>query len=194
VASEKRERTRRRLIDAAAHVVAERGFHGASVDLIAAKAGLSIGALYSSFNSKDDVLFAVFENHLRWFDESLQQTTEAPDVTKALADWVGAISREPEQFLIFVEFWAYAVRRPKLRRQLAGHLRAMRKAVAEGLAQRADELSAPPSSSPEFGALIALSLARGMAFEQLADPETVNDQLVAGLLTGLLGDRSPKRR
>ena len=188
MASEKRERTRRRLVDGAAQVVAERGFHDASVDLIAAKAGLSIGALYSAFSSKDEVLFAVFETHLRWFEESLRDATDAPDVTKALTDWVSAVGREPGQFLIFVEFWAYAVRRPELRRQLAGHLKAMRTSVADSIEQRSQELGAVARGQPELGALLALSLARGMAFEQIADPENLDDQVVAGLLGALLRD------
>ena len=47
--------------------MASDGFHSASVDQIADRAGLSIGALYSNFAGKDDLLFAVFEGNARAF-------------------------------------------------------------------------------------------------------------------------------
>lgn len=53
------ERTRRRLIDAAAEVIAERGYQAASLTDIATRAGLTTGAVYSAFGSKQALLVAV---------------------------------------------------------------------------------------------------------------------------------------
>ena len=47
----KRERTRAALVAATLAVVAERGFAGASLDEIAARAGMTKGAVYSNFGS-----------------------------------------------------------------------------------------------------------------------------------------------
>jgi AcrR family transcriptional regulator len=71
-AAGKRAKTRRRLVEAAVEVVAEKGFHGASVDDIAARAGLSIGALYSNFGGNDELLFAIFDEHVQWFERTLE--------------------------------------------------------------------------------------------------------------------------
>ena len=169
-------------------VVADRGFHAASVGEICARAGVSTGALYGNFENKDAILLAVFEEHLRWFDAHLTEVQGAGDVRAALRDWLGAIGDEPEQFLVFVEFWAYAVRRPALRGQLAAHLEAMRAGVAERLGSRADLAATPAGRVPELGALVALALARGLAFEKLAAPERVTDDEVAAILALLLGD------
>jgi AcrR family transcriptional regulator len=51
--------TRRRLVEAAAEVIAERGYHAASLSDIAARAGLTTGAVYSAFGSKKELLLAV---------------------------------------------------------------------------------------------------------------------------------------
>src|SRR5580704_9471808 len=58
-ASRKRRETVRRLIDAASDVVAEKGFQRASLDEIAARAGMTKGAIYSNFESKEHLFWAV---------------------------------------------------------------------------------------------------------------------------------------
>ena len=182
----KRERTRARIVEAAMAVVAERGFHAAGVSEIGERAGLSTGALYGNFENKDAILLAVFEEHLRWFDAGLSRVAEATDVQAALREWLGSIGAEPEQFLVFVEFWAYAVRRPELRRRLAEHLAAMRERTAAQIAARDDLAGTPAAAAPALGALVSLALARGLAFERLAAPEDVSDDDLAAVLALLL--------
>ena len=180
----KRDRTKRRLVEAAMKVVAERGFHGASVNAIAEQAGFSIGALYAHFENKDAVLFAVFHEHLHWFYDSLERAAESPDLAEGISDWLAALGRDPEQFLVFVEFWAYAVRRPKLRKQLEVHMAEMRESMSDAVAKRFGDGAA---LSPALAAQLAMALARGLAFEKLTAPDAVDDDAVAGLLATLLG-------
>jgi len=54
-------RTRRRIVDAALEVVAERGAQGASLDEVGARARTSKGQLYHYFNDRDDLLRSVAE-------------------------------------------------------------------------------------------------------------------------------------
>ena len=69
--------TRRHLLDAAATVFARQGFHGASLDDVAAVAGFTKGAVYSNFASKDDLFLAVFEDrYAREQDEMHRVLTE----------------------------------------------------------------------------------------------------------------------
>ena len=137
------------MIDAAIKVVAKRGFDGAPVDEIARAAGFSIGALYGNFAGKDDLFLAVYDAHVTWFEQELAGLDLA-DPGAALA---GSFARLDEraaraQFLVFVEFWSYAVRRPKLRRELARRMGALREAVAARLAERDGPLRCPPTRSP----------------------------------------------
>lgn len=57
----KRERTRAALIEAALAVVEEKGFVAASLDEIAARAGMTKGAIYSNFGGKADLMAAALE-------------------------------------------------------------------------------------------------------------------------------------
>ncbi|NMN93967.1 TetR family transcriptional regulator [Antrihabitans stalactiti] len=54
----KAERTRRRILDAAAHEFAVHGYGGASLRRIAAAAELKVGSLYFHFKTKDDLVGA----------------------------------------------------------------------------------------------------------------------------------------
>lgn len=55
VSTVRRERTRRRLLDAAADVFAEEGLDATSVEAICERAGFTRGAFYSNFASKDEL-------------------------------------------------------------------------------------------------------------------------------------------
>ena len=168
-------------------VVAEHGFHAASVDAIAERAGYSIGALYSNFAGKDELLFAVFDEHVLWFERRLEVVVEADDVAKAMADWLGALGKEREQMLVFVEFWAYAVRKPDVRREIANRMAEFRAAVADAIGKRADAGGAIAAIPADLAALLALAAARGLAIEKLADPRAVPDQTVSELFGSLIG-------
>ena len=68
------ERTRERVLDAAAAVFAECGYDGARMAQIARAADLSVGAIYNHYPSKAELLAAVVERH------------SADDLARLLAD------------------------------------------------------------------------------------------------------------
>jgi TetR/AcrR family fatty acid metabolism transcriptional regulator len=59
-----REDKRRRIIDAAVEVFAEKGFFFARVSEIADAAGVADGTIYLYFKSKDDILISLFEEKM----------------------------------------------------------------------------------------------------------------------------------
>ncbi len=61
------------ILKAAAEVIADDGFEGASVRKVAAKAGIGLSGIYYYFKSKDEMLFAVQENTFSMLAESLEQ-------------------------------------------------------------------------------------------------------------------------
>jgi AcrR family transcriptional regulator len=70
----KGDRTRRRLLDAAAAEVARHGRAGASLTAIAAAAGLKPGSIYFHFGSRDQLIDAMLEEGVR---ESLTRLDQA---------------------------------------------------------------------------------------------------------------------
>jgi len=171
-------------------VVAERGFHAASVDLIAEEAGMSIGALYANFAGKDAVLLAAFDEHLRWFDEQLEAAVDADEPRDGFVAWIDALTREPDQFLLFVEFWSYAVRRPELRDELKTHMAGMRKRFVAAVTERLD--GSASTLSPAVVADVILAIGRGVAFEKLSNPKGVDERAIADLVAALIPERSAR--
>jgi AcrR family transcriptional regulator len=182
----RRAATHGRLVDAATKVVARRGFHAATVDEIAEEAGFSVGALYSNFEGKDDLLLAVFDDHLRWYEERLGVAAATEDEARMYSDWMDALMEDPEQLLIFIEFWAYAVRKPKLRRTFASRLAEIRTAMAEALKRRAEATGRELALPPETIALLLLAVGRGLGLEKLADPDSVDDASAARAISSLI--------
>ncbi|MDG2049440.1 MAG: helix-turn-helix domain containing protein, partial [Myxococcota bacterium] len=54
-------RNRERLLDAAARVIQKMGLGGASLEDIAADAGLTKGSIYSQFDSKEELLIELLD-------------------------------------------------------------------------------------------------------------------------------------
>jgi AcrR family transcriptional regulator len=175
--TDRRAPTHARLVEAATKVVARRGFHAATVDEIAEEAGFSVGALYSNFDGKDDVFLAVFDGHMRWYDQRLAEAANTADPTRAFQDWMDALMEDPEQLLIFIEFWAYAVRRPKLRRSFAARMAEIRSEMAAALEQRARTTGNDLQIPAETLAVVLLATVRGLAIEKLADAGAVDDSV-----------------
>jgi AcrR family transcriptional regulator len=184
--SPRRAATRQRLIEAAVAVVAEHGFHSATVDRIAERAGFSIGALYGNFAGKDELFLAVFDAHLDWFEATIEAGRTAEDPAAALDAWLDVLTQNPAQFLVFIDFWAYAMRTPAFRAPFRKRMKRMREIVIRAAKSRSAERGEPLPLSPETSALLLMSVARGLALEKLADPRSVSDSELKDLFSGLL--------
>ena len=80
------EETRRLLIAAALDLFAEKGFRGTSVQEVANRAGLTKGAFYHHFSTKDDVLHLIHDQFIDRALESQEQALAAYDTaTEQLA-------------------------------------------------------------------------------------------------------------
>src|SRR3954453_14200147 len=86
---ERAERTRDDLLEGARGVFAEKGFHGASVEEIAAAAGYSTGAIYSRFAGKHALFLAVLDEHTErrreLFDAAARDAVDVEGAVRAIA-------------------------------------------------------------------------------------------------------------
>ncbi len=190
---QKKAQTRERLLSAAREVFAERGFYFASVDEIAERAGYSMGAVYSNFESKADLFLALFEEHIAaqmhdYLDLFAGAATKEEKIRSAADRWMRYLRENPDYFPLFLEFAAFAARDQALLDALSSRLHAFHEAFGEmvraGAAQRGFEL--PPDAARQMGVAIN-SLATGLALAKLADPDSVPDELFGSVLARLLG-------
>src|SRR4051812_15177757 len=116
---EKKAMTRSKLLDAAAAVFARRGFNGASLDDVAEEAGLTKGAVYSNFASKDDLIATLLEERLGEPqygipDQVDQQASREEQARQAAALFMQMFERDRDMHLLDLEFMAHMARNPEL--------------------------------------------------------------------------------
>jgi AcrR family transcriptional regulator len=180
----RRQLTREHLLAAAAQVFAERGFHGATLDEVARVAGFSKGAVYSNFESKDDLFLALFKAGYEHEMGRLVATLEASDVPPAdrLSDFVSLIQDESRGAatspLLQLEFWLYAARNPEARARLAAIDDEAVAASADLLRTLREEEDMEPLQDPERVARVIEVLFRGISLLRIMQPEVVDDQLL----------------
>ena len=142
--SERRARTRAQLLAAAARVYARRGFAGATLDEVAEEAGFTKGAVYDHFGSKENLLFALLDEHLA---TQIAEQVALFDPAKAAAErpragsdqWMKELDEDPDSFRLFVEAWVHGQRDEELGRRVAAGIEQWRATLrAFGEARESD--------------------------------------------------------
>src|SRR5689334_8725625 len=95
--AQERQARRRRIQEAARTVFAERGYQGASIELIARAAQLSVGAIYLYFRSKEDLYVSLIEDTLTVFDVEMAQVREQIEVPRRLRETWNILVRWAER-------------------------------------------------------------------------------------------------
>jgi AcrR family transcriptional regulator len=184
---ERRARTRAALQRAAGRVFAEHGFHGATLEAVAAGAGVSKGALFHYFPSQEQLVLALLEDRLGAGVSDVEAVVaERGSDTRHLGDatetFVRRINRDPRWLPLLLEFLAYGSRDPAAKARITEHF--MRPA-RESAASAARRLGIPESerallSADELGLVVA-ALVNGLAIERAFDPEVVPKDLLGRL-------------
>ena len=172
-----RDETRDKLFDAAARVFEEQGIGGASIEAIAAEAGFTRGAFYSNFESKDELIIAMLEDHV---EQSIRRNRDLLARHQNLDDFLEALKsmdrsrqdplgRSP---LLHMEMILFVARAEKRRPELAKRLRARRKLIADIVETTLKDSGRPASLNPSWTAAVVLALEDGFRLHRLIDPET----------------------
>jgi AcrR family transcriptional regulator len=185
--AERRADTRRRLLEAATTVFAERGFHAASVVEIAEAASVSTGALYANFASKEELFVAVMDEFADWTRAVFEGLDSREERQRA---WIAYLEQGPERFLLLVELWAYIMRTPKMRPRWSRFTRELTAAIAERVESDAQASGRTLPMPAEQMALAARIFSSGLAFEKLADPESIPDDLFPRVMELLFAEPS----
>jgi AcrR family transcriptional regulator len=183
--AERRARTREELIDAAAGLFKRDGFHATSLDAIADEAGYTKGAVYSNFDGKEDLFFAVYERQVdRRVAEIDGLVRAAPSATAAIAATAESMRERADDgwLAVFFEFWAHVLRHPEHRARFAAlHRRALEPSIAAARGLQSGQAAALPFT-PELLATAYHALGNGLQLERLTRPDEVDLDAVIGLL------------
>jgi len=172
-----RDDTRDKLFEAAARVFEQEGIAGTSIEAIAAEAGFTRGAFYSNFGSKDELIFAMLEDHV---EQSIRRNMEILAQHRNLDDFIAALktmdrgrqdplTRSP---LLHIEMILFVARAEKRRPELAKRLRARRKLIADIVEATLKDSAKGETLNPPWMASVVLALEDGFRLHRLIDPET----------------------
>jgi AcrR family transcriptional regulator len=188
--SPKRERTRAALIRATLDLIAEKGLAGVTLDEVAARAGVTKGAIYSNYRSKGGLLWeAVDTRRLRLRPPAVpgDPLGQARAMARALMD---ALPRTAEEADFHRELQSYARTDPDLRARQAEQQQGQFDDMAAELAAGFGHLLTQP---PRTVALAIQALALGFLAQWERTPEAVTDDVVAAAFEALaIGVTAPR--
>jgi AcrR family transcriptional regulator len=183
-ADRRRQQTREHLLQAAAEVFAERGFHAATLDEVAAAAGFTKGAVYSNFKNKEDLFLALLEDAYARERDALKEMMAFSDVRpeERIGDFVGLIGgeldRAPSMSSLYLEFFLYALRNPAARARMNELEQQDIRAIADILEAEREQRGMEDQEPAERAARIIVALFRGINMMRMANPEAAGDDLL----------------
>ena len=154
---ERKAETRRRLLDAAALLFAERGIDAVSIDTVADAADRTSGAVYAHFGGKDGLLVALLDELVDDMAAVMSaELTLSDDADEQLAGLWRTFSDPPPGpgrgwMLLEHEFWLYAARHGDAQQRLARRFELARASVAEAMAAYAEHGDAELPGAPRTG-------------------------------------------
>lgn len=180
---QKRIRSRAAIIAAAADVIARRGIMASSLDEIAQHAGMTKGAIYSNFTSKDELVLAVLDARQMTFTPDLSSGASAEAQLQAMGRaLVGRLEQIKADGRFIAELQFYAVQSPELGRRLAErYSQSFTEITDQIVAHYGDALPIPPRHL-----VIAVQcLGLGFIYQALMTPQEIDEVVVMTAFTAL---------
>ncbi len=183
---------RAHVLAAAARCFAREGFHRATMQDVVRESGLSPGALYRYFASKEEIVAAIAAERHAAENAALQAARGegVADAVRAIARaFLGPLAREEERAWrrVTVQLWGEALRSPAIMRVIRGGLDAPLRALTALFrrAQRDGRLA--EDVDPAALARVAAAVFQGLVLQVAWQPALDLDRCVAAALRLLDG-------
>jgi AcrR family transcriptional regulator len=186
---------RAHILRAAVRVFARQGYHFTVMDDIALEAGVSKGALYLYFESRDKLLEAAFTEYMAQWDVETKALLEndAPPLDRLrtlILLTLEMVAADPEIARALLDFWVaglYDERQPHIdfKPYYAWYRTCIRQLLDEAITQGTVRPDLPPQA-----AAVLVGAIEGLILQWLVDPEAVpigqiGDQVVDVVCQGL---------
>jgi AcrR family transcriptional regulator len=164
---------RQQILDAAKRCFMRDGFHNTSMQDVIAEAGLSVGAVYRYFKSKNDLITAIAEsviNAASAMFEDLARHEPPLSPTEAVERAVEFVDREtgPDGLLrIALQVWAEAMRDPALAEFVAAAYNRMRGHFTQLAARARDAGHLPPDTDVAAVGAVLFGMVPGYALQRM---------------------------
>lgn len=186
------EETRLRLLEAATSLFSQQGYDATGVAEICARAGVSKGAFYHHFESKQALFLALLDEWLVRLDAAFasvrQEAQNVPQAVVRMADMAGGVlASSGVQLSILLEFWMQAYRDPKVWQATASPYHRYHHYFAALVEEGVRQGSLRPVD-PRLAGRTLVSLALGMLLQAVFDPDVTDWTTEAGSAVQLIMD------
>ncbi|MGM0955297.1 MAG: TetR/AcrR family transcriptional regulator [Bacillota bacterium] len=166
--NERKEETRKLLLNSAVENFAKYGFHGVSIDKLTEHAGFSKGAFYAHFHSKEEIFLALLKQQMQLHVEKINALiAEQPSLLhfSEKMNQQSIQSREENRTwsLLNMEFLLYSMRNEEVRCQWSNMILQSVKQISQSLENLMKKENLTCALSSEEMAWAILSLENGVA-------------------------------
>ena len=182
------EETRTKIMDSAVKLFSSHGYNASSVDDICKEAGISKGAFYHHFESKQMLFLALLDGWLKTIDNAIEASKDqtVPETFMGITEAFPYIFKTAGDNLpMFLEFWLIASRDKKIWDASIAPYRRYQKYFTSLIKKGVDEGSFV-EVDPELTARMIISTAMGLLLQSLLDPKGAKWEKVARDSTNML--------
>ncbi len=182
------EETRAKILESAVKLFSARGYNAASVDDICKDAGISKGAFYHHFESKQALFHALLDGWLQTIDNAIEASKDktVPETFMQITEAFPYIFETAGEGLpMFLEFWLQASRDEKMWQASIAPYRRYQKHFTSLIKKGVDEGSFV-EVNPELASRMIISTAMGLLLQSLLDPKGAKWEKVARESTNML--------
>jgi AcrR family transcriptional regulator len=180
----KRARTRKRLIEAAAAVIGEKGFDRSSLEDIAARAGMTRGAVYGNFKNKEELFLALIETQWKPIVPPLKRGASLKEQMRIMGKAVAREAKERRrQAAIATAFQLYTLTHAPMQTRLTKNNATAYRRIAKELVKAIPAKSLPMPAKQFVRVLDALTT--GLLFTYFQTPELMTEDVFVAAFEAL---------
>lgn len=186
---DKRMRTRAKLLEAARAVIREKGFERTTLQDVAARAGMTSGAIYGNFKNRDELFIALADAYWAPIKPLIKPGSTFAEKMHAMAE--ATVAALPERRLAVVgrlTGMAYAITNDTMQARVQEVTAQSFERGAAWLRSvtRPEDLSMPP----EIFVRVLHALMEGLTFQKLLTPDLISDEVFHAAFEALARPRA----
>jgi TetR/AcrR family transcriptional regulator, transcriptional repressor of aconitase len=191
---------RQQILDAAIECFSRQGFHPTTMQDIIREAGLSSGAIYKYFASKEELIEAMAERRHARELELIRAAGIEGEITLTVERLIEIFfhllidTEERKERKLAIQVWGEALRNPRILRTVRKGVDQPRKLLTGLLEQAGERGDLLPAVEPEATARVMIALFQGLVLQLAWDPSIAIEPLLVTVRQMLVASLKPSSR